>query len=99
MDMQDAALGLRALLDSGPIIVSKKTKRGRMEIDIAPHISRPEIEYAEAELRLTALFSALEPTVNPSELVAALSACGDLRPDFAAFTRLEIYNKNIIKFK
>jgi radical SAM-linked protein len=93
-DTAEKAARLEAFLRSGPIAISKKTKRGLAELDIRPHVTDAAIEAKTFLVRLTALFSASGPTVNPSDLISALQEREELRPDFAKCTRLEIYNKN-----
>ncbi len=93
-DTAEKAARLEGFLKSGPIIISKKTKRGLAELDIRPHITDTALEAEAFRIRLTALFSALEPAVNPSDLISALKEREELKPDFAKCTRLEIYNKN-----
>jgi radical SAM-linked protein len=90
---------IREYLSKGPLIITKKTKRGLGELDIYPHISELELSEGENSVRLTALCSAFEPSINPADLLAALSKSEKLKPDFARYTRLEIYNKNKIIFR
>ena len=44
---------------------------------------------------MEALISAQEPTLNPDHLIAALRQLApELAPDFAAFTRRQVYFEN-----
>ncbi len=89
---------LKAFLASGSLVITKKTKRGYNELDIAPHITEHEVKTGDRGIMLTALFSAFEPTCNPSDLTAALNLNEDLKPSHASYKRLEIYNKDKSKF-
>lgn len=76
------------------LVITKKTKRGVGELDLAPYMSELSVEVkSETELELTALVSAVEPTVNPSNLLDAIKQnAAALEPDFARFLRLEVYD-------
>ncbi|MDD6189780.1 MAG: TIGR03936 family radical SAM-associated protein [Clostridiales bacterium] len=76
------------------LVITKKTKRGVGELDLAPYVSELSVEVkSETELELTALVSAVEPTVNPSNLLDAIKQnAAELEPDFARFLRLEVYD-------
>jgi radical SAM-linked protein len=90
---------IREYLSKGPLVITKKTKRGLGELDIYPHISELELNIADNNVILTALCSAFEPTVNPNDLFNALCKNEEVKPDFARFIRLEIYNKSKAIFK
>ena len=84
--------------DSVP--VTKRTKRGEGVFDLAPNIDELYVETADGGLILEAVISAQEPTVNPDLLIAALREhAADIAPDFAKFTRLEIYDSEMELFK
>ena len=75
------------------IVIEKKTKRGIGQSDIRPAIRSIRFEQAGANLRIHAVISAQEPTLNPDLLVSALRQLApELAPDFAEFTRLETYD-------
>jgi len=79
-----------------PIIISKKTKRGVKELDIAPFIKDVEISVGERIL-LKAKVSAQNPTINSEDIV---SAFGDtLKPDCIDLKRIEIYDSNMVVFR
>ena len=78
----------------------RKTKRGEGQMDIVPAISelhvRPEARFVTVE----AVISAQDPTLNPDHLVAALHQLApELAPDFAAFTRQEVYTEDMQIFR
>ena len=82
------------------IVIAKKTKRGMGQSDIRPAIK--EISFApEAEcVKMTALISAQEPTLNPELIADALRQLApDIAPDFAKFKRLEIFDENMAVFR
>ena len=78
----------------------KKTKRGMGELDLAPNVSGLTVDVkSDTELALTALVSAVEPTVNPSNLLDAIKQnVPELEPDFARYMRLEVYDGNMKVF-
>lgn len=80
--------------------VSRKTKRGEGIIDIAPYVKDLTVEAFGSDIRLEAVVSVNEPTINPELLVKALQQnAPDLAPDFAEFTRLEIYTEAMDLFR
>ena len=83
------------------IIIEKKTKRGMGESDIAPAIRELEIRQADGQtLRVDAVISAQDPTLNPELLAGALrQLVPELAPDFAEFTRLEVYDADMRVFR
>ena len=75
-------------------MIEKKTKRGIGMTDIRPAIDRIYLCPEEGCIRLDARISAQEPTLNPELLAGALRQLRpELAPDFAAFTRLETYDR------
>ncbi|MCR5090730.1 MAG: TIGR03936 family radical SAM-associated protein [Oscillospiraceae bacterium] len=84
---------LRAFFAQPELIIEKKTKRGIGMSDIRPAIGEILFEEAPDGIRVSALVSAQEPTLNPELLVSALRQLRpELAPDFARFTRLETYD-------
>ena len=102
-DGRDAAemrAGLQKFFAQETIVIEKKTKRGSGESDIAPAIR--EIGFAAGEhcVHVSGVISAQEPTLNPDLLVSALEQLApELAPDFAAFTRLEVYDEKMCVFR
>ncbi len=91
---------LTAFFARESIVIEKKTKRGFGETDIRPSIR--EIAFAEGEegVRVRAVISAQNPTLNPDLLAAALRALApELAPDFAKFTRVETYDAEMKVFR
>jgi len=95
-DRRDAAEMCKGLSDfyaQSEIVISKKTKRGVAPTDIRPAISSIEFAAGEGDVAVKALISAQEPTLNPELLADALRQnAPELAPDFAKFTRIEIFD-------
>ena len=99
---QDAPGSLSERFKSESIIVAKKTKRGVSDIDIAPHIR--DLEFFEddngANINIKVKLSAQNPTINPENLISALGGGHSaLMPDFALFTRMEVFDKEMNVFR
>lgn len=91
---------LAALFASKELVITKKTKRGEGELDLAKHISGVSVKAENEALTLEAVVSAVEPTVNPSNLVDAVNInAPELAPDFAEYMRIEVYNEKMQKFR
>ena len=92
-DTRDAAQmaeALNAFYTAESIVITRKTKRGMGESDIRPAIYSIRFCTAEDGVRLEALISAQEPTLNPALLADALRQLRpELAPDFAKFERIE----------
>ena len=102
-DDRDAAEmrdGLQAFFAQETIVIEKKTKRGMGESNIAPAIREIGFMAGEKRVYLSAVISAQEPTLNPEHLVSALRQLAPtLAPDFAEFTRLEVYDEKMKVFR
>ncbi|MBR4953676.1 MAG: TIGR03936 family radical SAM-associated protein [Oscillospiraceae bacterium] len=82
------------------IVIEKKTKRGMGESDIKPAISEIAFTADERAVRLEAVISAQEPTLNPEHLVSALRQLApEIAPDFAEFIRLEVFDEKMEIFR
>lgn len=82
------------------IVITKKTKRGMGESDIKPAIKEISFESVDGNVKLNAVISAQEPTLNPEHIVNALyQLYPEIAPDFAKFRRLEIYDENMSVFR
>ena len=96
-DLVSTADQLAVFYQRPEIIITRKTKRGEGEMDIVPAIRELSIALTEERncITLKAVISAQEPTLNPDHLIAALrQQAPELAPDFAAFTRQEVYFEN-----
>ena len=97
------------------IIITKKTKRGESEIDIAPHFCdmrfaiedevtqntpRKKVYQTEKALTMSVKVSAQEPTINHEHILNALvGEYSVFKPDFSLFTRIETYDDRIGIFR
>lgn len=82
------------------IIIQKKTKSGIGEADISTSIRSITFDVNGSCIKLKAIVSAQEPTLNPELLVSALEQLAPhLAPDFSAFTRTQIYDSDMNVFR
>ena len=96
-DLSTMLDGISAFYRRPEIIITRKTKRGEGETDIVSAIRELTIALNKESRSITmeALISAQEPTLNPDHLIAALRQLApELAPDFAAFTRRQVYFEN-----
>ena len=92
--------GLQSFFAQEPIVILKKTKRGESETDIAPAIRQICFTAEKSSVRLSAVISAQEPTLNPEHLLSALRQhAPQLAPDYSEFTRVEVYDENLAVFR
>ena len=99
-EAQEMAEGLRRFYARPEIVIVKKTKRGMGETDIRPAIREISFTPEAGAVRLEAVISAQEPTLNPELLAEALRQKEpELAPDFARFLRLETYDKDMNLFR
>ncbi len=92
--------GLTDLFQRESIVIEKKTKKGVSDFDLAPHIRSLSFDADGEKLMLKALVSAQEPTLNPELLASALhSLAPKFAPDFAAFTRTQLYDHKMEVFR
>ncbi len=97
---KEMAAGLNAFYTAERIVITRKTKRGVGESDIRPAIRSIRFAAAEDGVRLEAVISAQEPTLNPALLADALRQLRpELAPDFAKFTRIETFLENMEVFR
>jgi len=82
------------------IVIKKKTKSGTNDSDIAQSIRSITFDVGENCVILKAIISAQEPTLNPDLLPSALEQLApSLEPDFATFTRAQIYDCDMNIFR
>ena len=92
--------GLSDFFARPAIVIEKKTKRGLGETDIRPAIREIAFAAGEEGVRVRAVISAQNPTLNPDLLAASLRALAPgLAPDFAGFTRVETYDEKMRIFR
>lgn len=101
-DDRDAAAmaeRLNEFYSADSIVITKKTKRGVGESNIRPAIKEISFEQLDSDVRMQAVISAQEPTLNPELITDALrQLTPDIAPDFAKFKRLEIFDENMEPF-
>lgn len=94
---------LRRFYAQQEIVISKKTKSGISDVDIVPGIKNIEIEANDTEpgsLRIHAVVSAQNPTINPDLLAEALRQLrADLAPVFVSFRRVNVYDEKMNRFQ
>ena len=99
-DTQEMAKALTAFYAQDAIVITKKTKRGVGQSDIRPAVRDIAFTAGEGEVRLHAVISAQEPTLNPALLADALRQLSpEIAPDFEKFTRIENYLENMTVFR
>ena len=87
---------LKEFYSRDEIVISKKTKRGTGESNIAEAIRSLAFTPDGNGVKLSAVISAQEPTLNPELLADALrQLMPDIAPDFAKFTRIETFDANM----
>jgi len=92
--------GLMDFFARDSIVIKKKTKSGVNDADIAPAIRSVAFDAGAGVVTLKALISAQEPTLNPELLPSALEQLApELKPDFASFTRMQIYDAEMRIFR
>lgn len=92
-DTEEMAARLREFFAADEIVITKKTKRGMGESDIKSAIRSIEFLPMDGQVRIKAVISAQEPTLNPELLADALrQKAPELAPDFAKFRRIETFD-------
>jgi len=91
---EDAADRIRELFAREEVIVEKKGKNGIVQQNIIPMIRKLLVEQENPqELKLLAQVCCQNPTLNPTQLSAAVEKyLPELAPDFTVCTRVEIYD-------
>lgn len=97
---EDAIPGLMELFSREELVIEKKTKGGIGMSDIAPAIRSIMFDKCVSGVSLKAVISAQEPTLNPEHLVTAVRQhAPELAPDFASFTRTQLYDDSMSVFR
>lgn len=99
-DPVSMAAGIERFFSGKAIEVTKSTKKGDKTLDLAHSVRRVSAEPREDAVRIEAVVSAQEPTINPELLVSALlQRRPELAPDFAIFKRTETYDEKMSVFR
>jgi len=77
------------------VVISKRSKRGVKELDIAPFIKDVAVSM-ETGIKIRAKISAQNPTLNTDDLINVIDS--DIKPDFTSMKRIAIYDSNMILF-
>lgn len=98
---EDAETGIAALFARESLTVEKKGKNGVSEQDIIPMIRSFWVSELDGNtLILNARICCQNPTLNPTLLTAAIGCYApQWQPDFAGYSRLEIYDSNGVVFR
>ena len=85
---------LTDLFNRSTVIVPKRTKNGMQDQDLMPMIrSISVVPDNDQELSVNLLACCQNPTLNPTQLVAAVNMYApEFTPDFASCCRIEIYD-------
>jgi len=95
----NAAMRLTERFAVDSIVVTKRTKRGESDIDISLYFRDLHITDG-SEVTMDVKISAQNPSLSPFDVINALSGeFGELKPDFAFFTRVELYDSDMLVFK
>lgn len=92
---------LAGFFSGNSIVISKKSKKGVSDFDIAPCIDSIAAEpVGEDKILLKAIVSAQNPSLNPEHLINTLNQMElSMCPDFAKFRRVEVYDKDMGVFR
>ena len=84
---------IQDMFSQASLIVPKKTKSGVQDQDIISMIRKIQVVAGEKVVTLNALICCQNPSLNPQQLVSAISLhLPQYAPDFAKCTRLELYD-------
>lgn len=97
----EAEFRLSEFFSSENIVISKRSKRGISDFDIAQCIQKISFRLADSHtVLLYAVIAAQNPTLNPDNLISAVHQLApELEPDFYGFLRREIYDNQGIVFR
>ena len=93
---------IEKIFQAESLVITKRSKKGTADFDVVPCIHALTACPAENEKKiiLSATITAQNPALNPVYLIAAIeNAAPELKPDFAKFTRFEVYDKEMQVFR
>lgn len=92
---------LRELFSRSSLVVEKHSKKGPVELDVAPMLREVRVEAEEGDtLSIEVLGCAQNPTLNPLLLVTAIERyLPEYKPDFVQCRRMEIYDPDMNVFR
>lgn len=77
------------------IIISKRTKRGFKELDLAPYIKNVQFSFNK-NIEFNAKISAQNPTINAVDIESVFDDL--IKPDYISIKRIELYDTNMVIF-
>ena len=90
---ENCVSAIQDMFSKASLIVPKKTKSGVQDQDIISMIRKIQVVAGEKVVTLNALICCQNPSLNPQQLVSAISLhLPQYAPDFAKCTRLELYD-------
>ena len=95
------AKSLREIFSKESIVVSKKTKSGVNDIDIAPHFKCEHVRVIdESSIEIGAIISAQNPTVSHNDILSIIGLDDGIQaPDYFLFKRIEIFDESMVEFR
>lgn len=82
------------------IVVIKKSKRGESETNIAPMIHEFSVSEREGDIVIKTILSAGNTSLNPEYVIKAIGKyLPDCAPDFAEFTRKNVFDDKMCEFR
>lgn len=95
-----AVSDINELFNSESIIVSKKSKKGRVDFDIIPCIKSLKInENGSNEILIDAIVAAQNPSLNPMLITDAIAKyLPETAPDFSCCVRKTLMDKDLMPF-
>ncbi len=82
------------------IVVIKKSKRGESETNIAPMIREFSVSERNGDIVIKAMLAAGNTSLNPEYVIKAIGKyLPDCAPDFAEFTRKNVFDDKMCEFR
>lgn len=82
------------------IVLMKKSKRGETETNIAPLIKSVSVSAEGGNVRIKATLAAGNTSLNPEYIIKAIGKyLPECAPDFAEFTRINVYDEKMHEFR
>jgi len=93
---EELLVSINQRLSGNSLIISKRTKRGTNDLDIAPFVKDFNIKPEDC-ISFKTKISAQNPTINAEDLINALE--DHQKPDHFDIRRIEIYDADMILFR